>query len=95
LGTGRVDAVIGRVGLESAAGRWAGGYSLGMRQRQRLGIAAALLGDPPVLVPDEPVNGMDPEGIVWIRGLLRSLAVDGRTVLVPNHLMNELQGTAE
>jgi ABC-2 type transport system ATP-binding protein len=89
----RVDAVIERSGLASAARRKAGGYSLGMRQR--LGIAAAMLGDPQILMLDEPVNGMDPEGIIWMRGLLRSLAAEGRTVLVSSHLMNELQGTAE
>ncbi len=89
----RVDAVISQVGLESAARRKAGGYSLGMRQR--LGIAAALLGDPPVLLLDEPANGMDPEGIVWMRGLLRSLAAQGRALLVSSHLMSELQDTAD
>ena len=73
--------------------RRAGGFSLGMRQR--LGIAAALLGDPPVLMFDEPVNGLDPEGIVWIRGLLRSLAAEGRAVLVSSHLMSELEDTAD
>jgi ABC-2 type transport system ATP-binding protein len=83
-----VGEVIGQVGLEQAAGRKAGGYSRGMRQR--LGIAAALLGDPPVLMPDEPFNGTDPEGIVWTRGFLRSLAVRGRAVLVSSHLMSEL-----
>ena len=81
------------VGLASAARRRAGGYSLGMRQR--LGIAAALLGDPPVLLFDEPVNGLDPEGIVWIRGLLRDLAAQGRVVFVSSHLMSELEGTAD
>jgi len=89
---GRVDEVIALAGLESAARRRAGGYSLGMRQR--LGIAAALLGDPPVLIFDEPFNGMDPEGIVWIRGFLRSLAAQGRAVLVSSHLMGELEDTA-
>jgi ABC-2 type transport system ATP-binding protein len=89
----RVDAVIEEAGLESAARRKAGGYSLGMRQR--LGIAAALLGDPPVLMLDEPFNGMDPEGIVWMRGFLRSLAREGRAVLVSSHLMSELQDTAD
>jgi ABC-2 type transport system ATP-binding protein len=89
----RVDEVIAQAGLEAAARRKAGGYSLGMRQR--LGIAAALLGDPPVLLLDEPVNGMDPEGIVWIRGFLRSLAAQGRAVLVSSHLMSELQDTAD
>jgi ABC-2 type transport system ATP-binding protein len=88
----RVDEVIEQAGLESAARRKAGGYSLGMRQR--LGIAAALLGDPPVLILDEPFNGLDPEGIVWIRGFLRSLAAQGRAVLVSSHLMSELQDTA-
>jgi ABC-2 type transport system ATP-binding protein len=88
----RVDAVIGQAGLEQVARRKAGGYSLGMRQR--LGIAAAMLGDPPVLMLDEPFNGMDPEGIVWMRGFLRSLAGQGRAVLVSSHLMSELQDTA-
>jgi ABC-2 type transport system ATP-binding protein len=89
----RVDEVMGQVGLESAARRKAGGYSLGMRQR--LGIAAALLGEPPVLMFDEPFNGMDPEGIAWLRGFLRSLAARGRTVLVSSHLMSELEDTAD
>jgi ABC-2 type transport system ATP-binding protein len=89
LKAGRVDEVIAAAGLESAARRKAGGYSLGMRQR--LGIAAALLGDPAVLIFDEPFNGMDPEGIVWMRGFLRSLAAEGRAVLVSSHLMSELQ----
>jgi ABC-2 type transport system ATP-binding protein len=89
----RADEVIGQAGLLSAARRKAGGYSLGMRQR--LGIAAALLGDPPVIMLDEPFNGMDPEGIVWMRGFLRSLAVQGRAVLVSSHLMSELQDTAD
>jgi ABC-2 type transport system ATP-binding protein len=92
LKSGRVDEVITLTGLGSAARRKAGGYSLGMRQR--LGIAAALLGDPPVLIFDEPFNGMDPEGIVWMKGFLRSLAADGRAVLVSSHLMSELQDTA-
>jgi ABC-2 type transport system ATP-binding protein len=92
LGARRVDAVIGQAGLDTAARRKAGGYSLGMRQR--LGIAAALLGDPPVLMMDEPFNGMDPEGIVWMRGFLRALAAEGRAVLVSSHLMSELQDTA-
>jgi len=93
LGRRRVDEVIEQVGLASAARRKAGGFSLGMRQR--LGIAAALLGDPPVLMLDEPVNGLDPEGILWIRGLLRSLAAEGRAVLVSSHLMSELQDAAD
>src|SRR5579863_8003425 len=92
LGAKRVDQVLELAGLGGAARRKAGGYSLGMRQR--LGIAAALLGDPPVLVFDEPFNGMDPEGIVWMRGFLRSLAVQGRAVLVSSHLMGELEDTA-
>jgi ABC-2 type transport system ATP-binding protein len=93
LGARRVDEVIGQAGLASAARRKAGGYSLGMRQR--LGIAAALLGDPPVLLFDEPFNGMDPEGIVWMRGFLRALAAQGRAVLVSSHLMSELQDCAD
>ncbi len=88
----RVDEVIELVGLGAAARRRAGGYSLGMRQR--LGVAAAMLGDPPVLLMDEPVNGLDPEGMVWMRSLLRSLAEQGRAVLVSSHLMSELQDTA-
>ena len=92
LGARRVNEVIARSGLEKAARRKAGGYSLGMRQR--LGIAAALLGDPPVLMLDEPFNGMDPEGIVWMRGFLTALAAEGRAVLVSSHLMSELQETA-
>jgi ABC-2 type transport system ATP-binding protein len=92
LGARRVDEVIALAGLQTAARRKAGGYSLGMRQR--LGIAAALLGDPPALMFDEPFNGMDPEGIVWMRGFLSALAAEGRTVLVSSHLMSELQGTA-
>jgi ABC-2 type transport system ATP-binding protein len=93
LGATRADEVIERAGLGQAARRKAGGFSLGMRQR--LGIAAALLGDPPVLMFDEPFNGMDPEGIVWMRGFLRSLAAQGRAVLVSSHLMSELQDTAD
>jgi ABC-2 type transport system ATP-binding protein len=88
----RADAVLAQVGLEKAARRKAGGYSLGMRQR--LGIAAALLGDPPILMLDEPFNGMDPEGIIWMRGFLALLAAQGRAVLVSSHLMSELQDTA-
>ena len=93
LSTSRVDTVIELVGLRSAARRKAGGYSLGMRQR--LAIAVALLGDPPVLIMDEPFNGMDPEGIIWLRGLLRTLAVEGRAVLVSSHLMSELEDIAD
>jgi ABC-2 type transport system ATP-binding protein len=92
LGSKRVDEVIDQAGLHTAARRKAGGYSLGMRQR--LGLAAALLGDPPVLMLDEPFNGLDPEGIVWMRGFLRALAGQGRAVLVSSHLMSELQDTA-
>jgi ABC-2 type transport system ATP-binding protein len=93
LGARRVDEVIEQAGLQGVARRKAGGYSLGMRQR--LGIAAAMLGDPAVLMLDEPFNGMDPEGIVWMRGFLRSLAAGGRAVLVSSHLMSELQDTAD
>ena len=89
----RVDKVVEAAGLQSVIRRKAGGYSLGMRQR--LGIAAAMLGDPPVLMMDEPFNGMDPEGIVWMRGFLRSLATEGRAVFVSSHLMSELQDTAD
>ena len=92
LPASRADAVLAQVGLEKAARRKAGGYSLGMRQR--LGIAAALLGDPPILMLDEPFNGMDPEGIIWMRGFLAALAAQGRAVLVSSHLMSELQDTA-
>ena len=93
LASRRVDEVIAQAGLESVARRRAGGYSLGMRQR--LGIAAAMLGDPQVIMLDEPFNGMDPEGIVWMRGFLRSLADQGRAVLVSSHLMSELQDAAD
>jgi ABC-2 type transport system ATP-binding protein len=89
----RVDEVIAQAGLEPAARRRAGGFSLGMRQR--LGIAAAMLGDPPVLMFDEPFNGMDPEGTREMRGFLRSLAARGRAVLVSSHLMSELEDTAD
>ncbi|MFD8572408.1 ABC transporter ATP-binding protein [Streptomyces sp. NPDC059639] len=89
----RVDLVLDQVGLAPAARKRAGGFSLGMRQR--LGIAAALLGDPPVLILDEPVNGLDPEGVQWIRRFLKSLAAEGRTVLVSSHLMSELEDTAD
>ena len=89
----RVDEVIEQAGLDAVAKRRAGGYSLGMRQR--LGLAAAMLGNPPVLMLDEPFNGLDPEGIVWMRRFLRSLAAEGRAVLVSSHLMSELQDTAD
>jgi ABC-2 type transport system ATP-binding protein len=89
----RVDEVLAQTGMAGAARRKAGGYSLGMRQR--LGIAGALLGDPPVLMLDEPFNGLDPEGIVWMRSFLRALAAEGRAVLVSSHLMSELQDTAD
>jgi ABC-2 type transport system ATP-binding protein len=93
LPRGRVEEVLDQVGLARATRRRVGGFSLGMAQR--LGIAAALLGDPPILLLDEPVNGLDPDGIRWIRGLLRSLAADGRVVLVSSHLMSELEDTAD
>jgi ABC-2 type transport system ATP-binding protein len=89
----RVAEVLRLTGLEAVAQRRVGGYSLGMKQR--LGIAAALLGDPPVLIFDEPVNGLDPEGIHWIRGFFKELAGQGRTVLVSSHLMSEMALTAE
>jgi ABC-2 type transport system ATP-binding protein len=90
---GRVDTVLDLVGLTAVADRRAGKFSLGMGQR--LGIASALLGDPGVLLLDEPVNGLDPEGIRWVRNLLRDLASEGRTVLVSSHLINEMALTAE
>ena len=93
LPAARVDEVLATVGLAGVAGRRAGGFSLGMSQR--LGIAAALLGDPAVLVLDEPVNGLDPDGVLWIRTLLRDLAAEGRTVLVSSHLMSEMAVTAD
>jgi ABC-2 type transport system ATP-binding protein len=89
----RVDEVLGIVGLEAVARRRAGKFSLGMGQR--LGIAAALLGDPRILLLDEPVNGLDPEGIRWIRDLLQSLAAEGRTVFVSSHLISEMALMAE
>ncbi|WP_329788464.1 ATP-binding cassette domain-containing protein [Lentzea sp. DG1S-22] len=88
----RVDAVLESVGLTQVAGKNAGGFSLGMSQR--LGIAAALLGDPKVLLFDEPVNGLDPEGILWIRTFMQNLAAEGRTVLVSSHLLSEMALTA-
>jgi ABC-2 type transport system ATP-binding protein len=90
---GRVEEVLAITGLGKAANRRAGKFSLGMAQR--LGIAAALLGDPAVLLLDEPVNGLDPEGIRWIRNLLKSLAADGRTVLISSHLISEVAQTAD
>ena len=89
----RVEEVLGLVGLEAVADQRVGRFSLGMGQR--LGIAAALLGDPPVVVLDEPVNGLDPEGIRWVRTLARELAGQGRTVLVSSHLMSEMAVTAD
>ncbi|HET9138370.1 ABC transporter ATP-binding protein [Actinophytocola sp.] len=93
IGTRRVVAVLEQVGLAGVADKRVGGFSLGMKQR--LGIAAALLGDPAVLLFDEPVNGLDPEGIRWIRELMRSLAAEGRTVLISSHLMSEMALTAD
>ncbi|MCW2665692.1 MAG: transporter ATP-binding protein [Frankiales bacterium] len=89
----RTDEVLDQVGLTDAAGRKVGGFSLGMRQR--LGLAASLLGDPPVLVLDEPANGLDPQGIRWLRGFLRGLAEQGRTVLVSSHVLPEVEQTAD
>ncbi|MFE5588061.1 ABC transporter ATP-binding protein [Kitasatospora sp. NPDC056531] len=89
----RVDEVLREVGIADAADRRIGGFSLGMRQR--LGIATALLGDPPVLLFDEPLNGLDPEGVYWVRGLFRGLAAEGRTVFVSSHLMSEMEHTAD
>ena len=89
----RPDEVLEQVGLTDAASRKVGGYSLGMRQR--LGLAAALLGDPPVLVLDEPANGLDPQGIRWLRTFLRQLAGEGRTVLVSSHVLPEVEQTAD
>ncbi|MFK8907172.1 ATP-binding cassette domain-containing protein [Streptomyces sp. YS-3] len=89
----RVDEVLGEVGLAEVANRRIGGFSLGMKQR--LGIATALLGDPPVLMFDEPINGMDPEGVLWVRTLFRRLAAEGRTVFLSSHLMSEMENTAD
>jgi ABC-2 type transport system ATP-binding protein len=93
IGKTRVAQVLDQVGLASVAGKRTGGFSLGMAQR--LGIAAALLGDPPVLMFDEPVNGLDPEGVLWIRTLLKALAAEGRTVFLSSHLMSEMALTAD
>lgn len=93
IGRSRVDEVLGLTGMADAAGRRVGTYSLGMRQR--LGIAAALLGDPQTLVLDEPVNGLDPDGVHWVRELMKHLAAEGRTVLVSSHLMSEMALTAD
>jgi ABC-2 type transport system ATP-binding protein len=93
LPSGRVDDMLDRVGLTGSAGRRVGGYSTGMRQR--LSLAAALLGDPGVLVLDEPANGLDPEGIAWLRSLLRGLAAEGRTVLVSSHVLSEVAQTVD
>ena len=93
IGRKRVEDVLGTVGLQDVARKRAGGFSLGMGQR--LGLAAALLGDPSVLILDEPVNGLDPAGIVWIRGLMKKLAAEGRTVFVSSHLLTEMALTAD
>jgi ABC-2 type transport system ATP-binding protein len=93
IGKDRVSEVIGLTGLDSVAGKRVGGFSLGMGQR--LGIAAALLGDPATLILDEPVNGLDPEGVRWVRTLVRGLAAEGRTVLLSSHLMSEMAQTAD
>lgn len=93
IGRARVAAVLEQVGLAGVAGKRVGGFSLGMKQR--LGIAGALLGDPEILLFDEPVNGLDPEGIRWIRELMRTLATEGRTVLISSHLMSEMALTAD
>lgn len=93
IDTSRVDAVLDMVGLSAVANKHVGDFSLGMSQR--LGIAAAMLGDPPVLLFDEPVNGLDPEGIRWFRLLMKQLAREGRTILVSSHLMSEMQATAD
>jgi ABC-2 type transport system ATP-binding protein len=92
IGRARVDEVIDMVGLREVASKRVGGFSLGMGQR--LGVASALLGDPRVVVLDEPVNGLDPEGVLWIRNLLKGLAAEGRTVFVSSHLMSEMALTA-
>ena len=93
ISTSRVDEVLGLVGLSDVAGKKVGGFSLGMGQR--LGLAGALLGDPGILILDEPVNGLDPEGIRWVRSLLRRLADEGRTILVSSHILSEMAQTAD
>ncbi|MBF4567294.1 ATP-binding cassette domain-containing protein [Plantibacter sp. VKM Ac-2880] len=93
IGAARVREVLGLTGLDSVAGKRIGGFSLGMGQR--LGIAAALLGDPATIILDEPVNGLDPEGVRWVRTLMKSLAAEGRTVLLSSHLMSEMAQTAD
>jgi ABC-2 type transport system ATP-binding protein len=93
IGAKRVDEVIGLTGLESVARRRVGGFSLGMGQR--LGLAVALLGDPATLILDEPVNGLDPEGVVWVRQFARRLSAEGRTVFLSSHLMSEMAQTAD
>lgn len=93
IGRTRVHEVMELVGIDAVAGKRVGGFSLGMKQR--LGIASALLGDPQTIILDEPVNGLDPDGILWIRALLRQLAREGRTVLLSSHLMSEMTQTAD
>jgi ABC-2 type transport system ATP-binding protein len=93
IGRARVDEVIALTGLDSVARKRVGGFSLGMGQR--LGLAAAMLGDPATLVLDEPVNGLDPEGVIWVRTLARKLAAEGRTILLSSHLMSEMAQTAD
>ncbi|HEV7951240.1 MAG TPA: ATP-binding cassette domain-containing protein, partial [Glaciihabitans sp.] len=93
IGAARVREVIGLAGLDSVAGKRVKGFSLGMGQR--LGIAGALLGDPATIILDEPVNGLDPEGVRWVRELMRGLAAEGRTVLLSSHLMTEMAQTAD
>jgi len=91
--TARCHEVLEQVGMSFAAGKRVGGYSMGMRQR--LGLATALLADPPVIILDEPTNGLDPEGIRWLRGLLRAFAAEGRTVLISSHVLSEVQSTVD
>ncbi|MGO4340849.1 ABC transporter ATP-binding protein [Pedococcus sp. 2YAF34] len=93
VGAGRVDEMLELVGIPAAARKRAGGYSMGMRQR--LGLAAALLGDPQVLILDEPANGLDPEGIRWLRGFLRHLSSQGKTVLISSHMLQEVEQTVD